>query len=96
MEVVYCLRLAKLLGLTAGDVLRAAQKPDEAALIEELCGCEPGPRPMADAELLRLLSPAEQNAVETLIRALVDAKRRTPSKRRFAPHLPSPPTLATG
>ena len=74
-EVVYCLRLAKLLHLPIPDVLRAAGKHQEAALLDDVCHRTAAP-PQVDPDL-GLLDPDQQDVVHRLVQVMLQGKRRT-------------------
>ena len=77
MEVVNCLRLAKLSGEQPSDVLTAAGKRDVADLIEHLYGDQT----LAEPERTLLsqwahLTGQQQSTIRSLIRELLPAKKK--------------------
>lgn len=86
-NVVTCLRLAKVTGHSASDILRMAGKSEVAELIEALYGQSVASVPDSDRQLLKqlhALEPESRQLVIRLVNEFLSLKRHGKQSRRSA------------
>src|SRR4051794_6397965 len=92
LNVLNCLRLAKLAGVPPSTVLHAAKKHEIAALLEELYGPEPVGLIAEEIEMLetwRRLTPEARDGLRAVLAGMASSKPKARTMSRPPPSKPS-------